>query len=177
MATNIDVGAISAISIFSGIPSQDLAVLLELADTVELGAGEVLFSEDAPAHSFYVLLSGGIDVFGRGSGAADRLLAHLAAGSAIGETSLLMDGLRSATARATERSRLLRFPDERFHDLLEAGSLPAYRLVANLARVLAARLRAADDELLDAASRRGTTTEEEDDLDRLRRIFFKDWGL
>ena len=177
MSSNITPSSLATVPVFSGIPEPDLGVLVELAEEVEIGAGEQLFSEDEPADAFYVVLQGGVDVFSRGNGSEERLLSHLGTGTAIGETSLLTDGLHSVTARATEATRLLRFSDKRFQALLEAGSLPAYRLVANLARVLAARLRTAGDHLIDVEANQSAPIAQEDDLDRLRKIFFTDWRL
>jgi CRP-like cAMP-binding protein len=177
MPSEITPSSLTGIAVFSGIPEPDLRVLLELAEEMQIGNGEQLFSEDQPADAFYVVLEGGVDVSSRGNGSEDRPLSHLGTGTAIGETSLLTDGLHSVTARATEPTRLLRFSDKRFQGLLDAGSLPAYRLVANLARVLAARLRAAGDHLIDVQGKQSAPVVQEDDLDRLRKIFFTDWRL
>ncbi|HZT07340.1 MAG TPA: cyclic nucleotide-binding domain-containing protein [Chloroflexota bacterium] len=177
MRSEVDGRVISAIPVFAGIPPQELSQLLAMADSIELGAGEALFSEDEAADAFYVLISGGIDLFSRGPQNDERFLAHLGQGAIIGETSLLIDGRHSATARASEQVRLLRFPDSRFRELLDTGSLPAYRLVANLARVLASRLRAADEQLVAIASKGSGPAMAEDDLDRLRKIFFAEWAL
>jgi len=172
MSLDVDVSELAQIPVFAGIPPEDLASLLRLADTMELGTEEVLFSEGEAADTFYVLLSGGIDLSSK-----QRFFAHVGAGAAIGETSLLTNSHHSASARATEPSRLLRFPDRRFNDMLDAGSVPAYRLVVNLARVLASRLRAADSQLAAIGSQPDAQPVPEDDLDRLRRIFFAEWGL
>jgi len=177
MATHIDPSVLSGVALFSGIPEAELPVLLELADQITLSAGESLFQEDEPADAFYVLLSGGIDLFSHGNRTDESFLAHLTAGAVIGETSLLVDKQHSASARASEPSTLLRFVDQKFLDLLDAGDVPALRVVANLARVLAARLRAADDHIVELAAKQASDGAQEDDLDRLRRIFFTDWSL
>ncbi len=174
--TGIDTSAISGISAFAGIPDAELSELLGIADEIEIGAGERLFAEDEPADAFYVILSGGVDLSCRTPRAEARLLGHSGTGAALGETSLLVDGLHSASARATEPTRLLRFATTRFKEMLDASSMPAFRLVLNLARTLAARLRAANDKLAELASNPATPAAE-DDLDRLRKIFFADWGL
>src|ERR1041385_2344017 len=87
-----DVAAIEQIPVFAGIPAADLMSLIELADEMQLGAGESLFLADQPADAFYVLVSGGVDLYSRGTRSDERFLAHLGPGAIIGETSPLMDG-------------------------------------------------------------------------------------
>ena len=53
----------------------------------------------------------------------------------------------------------------------------AYRVVHNLARVLAARLRAADDLVAELCAGRSEAQVAEDDLDRLRHTFFTEWSF
>ncbi len=53
-------------------------------------------------------------------------------------------------------------------------SLPAYRIVHRLAQSLAYRLRELDAHIAEMSASEGGPPE--DDLDRLRRIFFTDWG-
>ena len=107
---------------------------------------------------------------GLGSATIERLCSALIEEGAVEPAGQV----RSSVGRP---STLLRFMDQKFLDLLDAGSLPAFRVVANLARVLAARLRAADDQLIELAAKQASEGAQEDDLDRLRRIFFTDWGL
>lgn len=170
------VSQLQSIPIFQGLSEADLDGLLTFVDRVDLQANQRLFAEDDPADAFFVVLSGGLDVHMRGKDGAEHRLAHLEPGAVIGEISLLIGGERSASADATEPTVLLRFPDRRFRGMLEAGSLPAYRVVCNLARVLATRLRAADAQMAELCGEDGTATVAEDDLDRLRKIFFVDWG-
>jgi hypothetical protein len=71
---------------------------------------------------------------------------------------------------------VLRLPDSQLQKLLEGNSIPAYRFVLNIARVLATRLRAADTQIAELCVEVTPPLVPEDDLDRLRKIFFSDWG-
>ena len=147
-----------------------------MASRQELTEGQILFTEDDPADSLFILLAGNVDLTVRGADGSSRIVAQLGSGASLGETSLLIGGNRSVSARATSAGTLLRFPHDAFREMIESGSLLAYRVVHNLARVLAARLRAADDLVADLVSGR-TSGVAEDDLDRLRRTFFTEWSL
>lgn len=173
----LDVEQLATLPIFSGLATREIAVLHDLAARLELGPAEPLFSQGEVADAFFVVLAGGLDLSVRDVDGADHLLARLGPGAIIGEISLLVHGQRSVTARATERSVLLRFPDDQFRELLAGSSLAAFRVVHNLAKVLAERLRAADAQIAELCKDGSPAQVAEDDLDRLRKIFFTDWGL
>ena len=171
-----EVGApqLAEIPIFRGLPAGDLEALRALAQRAEIPAGDWLFRQDELADCFYAVLSGGLDIEVKTPAGAERLVIHTGPGTIVGETSLLIGGRRSASARATAATALLRFPDEELRQMLSAESLPAYRIVHRLAQSLAYRLRELDAHI--AAMSASEDGPAEDDLDRLRRIFFTDWG-
>jgi CRP-like cAMP-binding protein len=173
------VSQLQSVPIFQGLSEDDLDQLLVFAQRMELAPHQKLFSQGDPADAFFVVLSGGVAVHMLGASGSEQHLADLGPGAVLGEISLLIGGQRTASAEATEPTVLLRFPARRFRGMLEGGSLAAYRLVANLARVLATRLSAADAHMAElvGGSQEGTATVAEDDLDRLRKIFFVDWGM
>jgi hypothetical protein len=70
---------------------------------------------------------------------------------------------------------VLRFGYARFNRLREANAIAVYRVIYNMAHILASRLRAADVDLAELCNDSQSTVAE-DDLDRLRRIFFTEWG-
>jgi CRP-like cAMP-binding protein len=163
------------VPIFAGLPEGDMETLGKLAQRTEIPAGEWLFRQGEEADCFYAILSGGLDLLVRTPGGRDVPVVHTGQGTIVGETSALIGGQRSASARATEPTHLLRFPDEAIRELLRADSLPAYRIVHRLAQALAHRLREVDAHIAQMSTNDGSRATE-DDLDRLRRIFFTDWG-
>lgn len=177
VSASVALQQLASLLIFSGLAPEDLATLHSLADGLDLRPAELLFMQGEVADAFFVVLAGGLDLTVRGSNGAEQLLAHVGPGAVIGEISLLVKGPRSVTAQATEPTALLRFPDQAFRDLLDAGSLAAYGVVHNLAKVLAVRLRAADAQIAELCKNGPAAQVVEDDLDRLRKIFFTDWGL
>jgi CRP-like cAMP-binding protein len=164
------------IPIFKGLPDEDIAALEPLAERLEIARGEGLFRQGDPADCFYVVLSGGLDIVVRSPGGGTHVVAHMAPGAVVGETSLLIGGERSASALATDATTLLSFPDEQLRKLLRSDSLPAYRVVYRLAEALAHRLREIDAHIAQLSWDDADASAAEDDLDRLRRIFFADWG-
>src|SRR5205814_9163839 len=118
-----------------------------LATRERFAARTDVFTQGAESDSFLVLVSGAVDIIAHTSRGTDRLLAHLGPGAVVGETSLLTRAAHSATARTTEPTEALRFLYAELDRMREGNSLAAYRVIYNMARVLAARLRAADVDL------------------------------
>jgi CRP-like cAMP-binding protein len=172
-----DLSQLSSNPIFGGLGASELHALAEEAATVELRPNETLFSQGETSDAFFVVLQGKINIFVKGSNGSDQRLATLEPGHILGETSLLLKGTHSVTARSEGASRLLRFSNAQFQQLLDSNSIPALRVVRNLARVLAMRLREADGHIAEMCKDDSPSTVAEDDLDRLRRIFFSDWAL
>lgn len=171
----VDKAQLDRIPIFAGLPETDLETLAKLAERTEIAVGGWLFRQGDEADCFYATLSGGLDLLVRTPNGREVLVVHTVQGTIVGETSVLIGGQRSASARATEPTLLLRFPDEGIRELLRADSLPAYRIVHRLAQALAHRLRELDAHIAQMSANEGNPASE-DDLDRLRRIFFTDWG-
>ncbi len=90
---------------------------LELRQLIEYGyrqlfpAGQIVCKENAPGDSFYIILSGAVEVL---SQKADQYIATLHEGEFFGEISLLLGTPRTATVKTSEDSIL--FVVER-HDL------------------------------------------------------------
>jgi CRP-like cAMP-binding protein len=170
-------GQIASSPIFEGLPASDIQELLSAATRMDVPAGEAVFVQGEPDSGFFVVVEGSIQVSVRGKSGQERILGTLGPGSVVGETSMLVHQSHSATAYAVGPAFIVKFPDDGFEAMLASGSIAAYRVVHNMARVLATRLRLAEANLAEKCSDApGETVVAEDDLDRLRRIFFTDWG-
>ncbi|MEM7525383.1 MAG: cyclic nucleotide-binding domain-containing protein, partial [Pseudomonadota bacterium] len=112
-----------------------------------LDAGETLFAEGENGDSLFYVVSGAVDLFLE-SEAADlfRIRAHRA-GAVFGEMALLDAQPRSATARCSEDAELLELTRAHLADIERERPELAARLHANLALMLAARLRDTNKQL------------------------------
>jgi CRP-like cAMP-binding protein len=176
MVSNVERDQIGAIPLFAGVEADYLAEISSHASKVTLGAHELLFADEDAADSLFIVLEGDVEVFVMGGQDCERVLAHIGAGMVLGEIPLLIGGRRSASARAAEPSVLLRIPYQELRELIQTDSPSAYRVVYTLAQVLATRLRSADDLLEELCKNDAAASASIDDIDRLRRIFFVDWG-
>jgi CRP/FNR family transcriptional regulator, cyclic AMP receptor protein len=112
-----------------------------------LTRGDVLFHEGDPPDSLYLVLDGRIAIaMASQIDHRESVVALMEEGDLFGELSMLDDGPRSALARALETSTVLEVPFEPVKQLLHDDP----RLLWNVTRLLAARLRVMDEVLADS---------------------------
>ncbi|MEP9379439.1 Crp/Fnr family transcriptional regulator [Aquabacter sp. CN5-332] len=118
MSVEQDVATLQGVPTFEVLPAEALRILAISAEERQLKAGEVLFRIGEISDAGYVLLSGRMELVVEQSGRRRRLC-ELLAGALVGETALLIQLPRPATARALEASRLMRIPRTTFLRMLE----------------------------------------------------------
>ncbi len=116
----MDLDLLCRLPLFSGVPQQDLDWLFGTASQVQIAAGQVLMREGEPGGALYIVLEGEFE-FTKRSGSREVTIAMGGEGEVIGEMSLLDQAPRSATARATRDSRLLKIEQDAFRQLLASS--------------------------------------------------------
>lgn len=125
----------------------ELTELVLTGNTVSLQRNDVVFSEEEPASALFIVLEGRIGIATHRFDDREAILALMEPGDVFGEMSLLDSLPRAATARALEASTCIAVPYEPVRVLFRdhPGAL------ASVVRMLAARLRVADEQIADAA--------------------------
>lgn len=111
------------------------------AFTVSGSAGDVIFREGETSAEMYVILDGAIELM-RQVGAEARIVGRLDPGDFFGETSLLADGPREVTAKATTDYRILKLDRDTVGQLVREEPEIAMRLLRRLSERLRDRLEA-----------------------------------
>jgi CRP-like cAMP-binding protein len=131
-------------------PTQ-LELVANLCQEVIFNAGDIIFRENSGSKELYVIAQGEVDILinpggaGNGSGSEDAVVARLRRGQSFGEVALVDEGLRSASARATQKdTRLLVIPRDKLIMLCDTYPQLGYRLMYNLAADLAMKIRNTD---------------------------------
>ena len=120
--------ALRKVQLFEGLSDDDVLRIQQVAETVDLAAGEVLFEEGKKGDTFYVVLRGRVELVKRVRDGSEQKLAVAREGEAFGEMALLNQTPRSATARALEAAQLLEISRAAFDSLLGADSFPVRML-------------------------------------------------
>lgn len=118
MSVDQAVTALQDVPTFEGLPDEALRILAISAEELSLGAGEVLFRAGERADDGYVVLTGRLELVSEQTNRRGRLC-ELLPGALLGETALLVAGVRPAMARALESSRLMRISRTTFLRMLE----------------------------------------------------------
>ncbi|GFZ90032.1 mechanosensitive ion channel domain-containing protein [Okeania sp. KiyG1] len=112
---------------------------IELRDVIENGyrkivpRGEIICREEEAGDSFYIILSGSVEVF---SEKANKYITTRYAGEFIGEMSLILGITRTASLRATEDTILFVVDRENLHNLLAKHQRLADKISEELSRRL-----------------------------------------
>ncbi|MEY4066614.1 MAG: hypothetical protein RIR26_2822 [Pseudomonadota bacterium] len=157
-ATNIneyltsDRGAVllERLPIFDGFSFEELARIYSLGEVRVYKPQSNILIEGESTVGMYLVLEGQVAVYkaGKGANTEGHLLAHLGPGSAFGEMSFIDRQPRSATVVAQGTVVAYYLDGLVWQKTLDAESALAQRFFANFARVLCARLRSLDEQLI-----------------------------
>ena len=134
------------VPVFAGLSAAELATLAAALRPRHYAKGEVIFHEQDPGNTCYIVETGRVKVATFSPDGRQITLALLGPGDLFGELALLDGVARSTDAVALEACRLLELPRDRFLDFLRAH----WETTSKLLAVLAHRLRRTDELLEDA---------------------------
>ena len=133
--------------LFQGFDKADLTVARNFFEERHLSRGQVLFKKGDPVDGLYVIDEGQIGVRIEDTHGVSRRIAAFTPGTMIGEIAFVEGGNRSALVVAEEESRLWLLKRERLADIELADPKIVHKLIVNITREIAARLRHTTDDL------------------------------
>ncbi len=123
----------------------DWAIILEFTQARRFGPGQSVLEVGGPGGSLYLVLEGTIEVFAsRNRFGRSRRVGLLEAGSMVGEVSFFDSAPRSMGVRALTAAVLAEMTPDDFKSLFAAHPDLSRRLLMDLGRILAGRLRRAE---------------------------------
>ena len=134
---------LQSLELFHELKGREMGALVHALHARTYRSGEVIFVEGDIGRALFILESGQIELTRRGPTGAPVLLYTLKPGEFFGEMALLESLPRSATATATEPSRLHLLYRTKLDALLRAEPRIGVSIMGHLARLLSARLRRA----------------------------------
>jgi CRP-like cAMP-binding protein len=144
MSIIIENETLNQIELFDGLTGDQLRQILPACEEVKMNAGQEVIAAGQNERALYIVLDGTAEVDLEPARAGERAVAELTAGNVFGESSFFHASAHSATVRARTNVRLLKLNRLSFDKLLANGDIAALRVAANVAAILAARLQAAD---------------------------------
>ena len=152
MATATIVNFLKQGDIFYQFTPTQLELVANLCQEATYQKDDLIFKENSSSKELYVIVQGEVDIFVDPSlvsavdmSSENKTIATLRRGQSFGEVALVDEGLRSASACATQNdTRLLIIPRDKLIMLCDTYPQLGYRLMHNLAADLAMKIRNTD---------------------------------
>ena len=154
------------VSYFEQCGDIELRQVIEKGYRKKLGQGEIICRENEPGDSFYIILSGAVEVFVE---SITQQVAVRKAGEFIGEMSLLMGTPRTATLRTLEETILFVVDRDNLQSLLNKHH--------DLADKIAEELSQRQETLKSLGIMIGATTKEEAPFNQIRKRIQAIFGI
>jgi CRP-like cAMP-binding protein len=104
-------------SVFHDLPQAEVETVAAKLQTVQVGAGDTIVRQGAPADKFFIIVDGEVEVVHEQDGQMRRL-ATLTNGQFFGEMAILRDTPRMATVRAVGPTTLFAMERDAFRGLV-----------------------------------------------------------
>jgi Flp pilus assembly CpaE family ATPase len=113
------VDILKRVGLFAGLEERDLRKLATLVTERHFTENQVLFKQGGVADALYLIADGRVKVSATDRGGHEKVLTFSGAGDVLGEMGLLSGGLRSATAVAVTRGKVLKLAKDDFDALVD----------------------------------------------------------
>jgi len=111
---------------------------MEISEKISLNEGDTLFNAGDPAHHFYVLVKGRVELSLGKTGPVVYMARN--PGEVIGWSSLVGRNVFSASAKCRKSAKLLKLDRDRFLEMLQKNAANEALLFKRLAEMLGNRL-------------------------------------
>lgn len=138
---------LAGVSLFAGLPGDELAGLAGQSERRHLADGEVLFQQGRPARTLYVVVAGGLVLRAEDAGST-VIVDTLRPGGLVGWSAMREGAVTLSTARAVGPSEVIALPVDPIIDLAAGGSRESRRLVQRIVALAAGHLEASWAQLL-----------------------------
>jgi CRP-like cAMP-binding protein len=142
---------IARVSLFEGLPAEDLTALAAVASRRRLGDGEALFEQGQPARTLHVVVQGGLVLRTEADGRS-VIVESLRPGDLVGWSAMREGAVTLSTARATGSTEVIAIPIDTIVDLAAGGSRESARLIRRIVGLAARHLEASWNQLLQKGS-------------------------
>ena len=149
---------LQGMELFKGLSSEQIRKVVNICHAVRVSENEIIMKEGDMGDSMYIILQGTVEVIKRlilagldDDEGADKNKVFTRIDSAgrhpvFGEIALLQESKRTATVRAVTDCILCEIKKIDFLSLTESDFELGYRMLLNMASIVSARLRKADED-------------------------------
>jgi len=142
------VNSLRACQLFVGLPPADLEKIADVSIVKSLEKGDYLFHEGDPAHGFYVVQRGAVNVHRVSATGKEQVIHVFRAGESFAEVALATETGYPADARALEPSQVLLVQKDGILALLKRQPELALRMLGSMSSHLRVLVGQLDDLML-----------------------------
>ncbi|MFH2011219.1 MAG: cyclic nucleotide-binding domain-containing protein [Pseudomonadota bacterium] len=145
-------------SIFTDLNTEEIKKITGIMKRINVPKGKVIIQEGDTGDSMYIIMNGSVEVSktlsikidGQGFEEKEKILERLSASDYLvfGEVGLLERNIRTASVVAISDCTLCEIKNEDFQKLIDEDPRMGIKLVKNIARLVCARLRKADEDTI-----------------------------
>ena len=154
-----EISILQETELFKNLTPAQIRKVLNICRTITFSEDEIIMNEGETGDRMYIILEGTVEVIKKlimdgvedeGTVERNKIFTRLDAGqyAVFGEIALLEELHRPATVRAITRCTLYEIRKDDFLKLAEADFEFGYRILSNLARIVSARLRKANEDTI-----------------------------
>ena len=142
--------ALSNVLVFNGLSRKELREVENIIHRREYKAGEAIFHQGDPGLGMYIIIQGRVQIVNNQD--PDNLIVYseLSDGDFFGDLALVDEADRSAAALASADTRIIAFFRPELKDILTRFPSLGNKILMNLVKVTAQRLRKTDELLTEA---------------------------
>lgn len=108
---------IKAVAPFSAVSNKKIREIAEQIEEISLAADTTIFSQGDSGDACYIITAGQVEISHHASDGSQKIIARLGENAIFGESALMMDVPRSATARVLEPTTLLKINKPLFNGI------------------------------------------------------------
>jgi CRP-like cAMP-binding protein len=149
----VSIDLLRQVRMLRGLTQEELEAFAEIAGVWECPKGQVIFKEEDDSDNLYIVQSGSTSMHISSGMLANHVIGTIQPGDVFGELGFIDRKPRSATVRCVEYTILLSITREDFRRLGESFPNIERLVYKNLARIVAERLRKANEQLKELAGR------------------------
>jgi len=149
-----DLALLSEVPLFSGLPPDQLLLLLADASVRLFARGTILFLQDEPATRFYVIFDGWVKLFRQTSDGQESVIAVFTRGESFAEAAMFEKNVFPVSASVVEDARILVVPAERFIARIKERGELALNLLASMSRHLRRLVRQVENLTVNSSAER-----------------------
>lgn len=142
--------ALSNVPVFSGLARKELREVENIVHLREYHAGEAIFQQGDPGLGMYIIIQGQVQILNNQDPDNPIVYSELNDGDFFGDLALVDEADRSAAALAAADTRVIAFFRPELKDILTRFPGLGNKILINLAKVIAQRLRKTNDLLIQA---------------------------